>query len=147
MLSKVEKKLHLVYIEFGGDMECHECLYVGYRLCRGNTREEVLEDYNRQHGGVNIEQGTWYGRYIQMIEVPEVSSGRIWGDLKIVDSPKEKKKLKVMCINDLVGGLTNGKVYCVENTFVDEYDETYYEVTDDYGLLTFYKATRFLGVE
>ena len=142
-----DKKLYLVYIEFGGDMECYQCLYVGHRLCRGNTREEVLEDYNRQHGGINIERGTWYGRYIQMIEVPEESSGRIWGDLKIVDSPKEKKKLKVACVKGLVNGITKGKVYEVKGTYVDEYKAMAYSVIDDYGVLTTFRADNFVEVE
>jgi hypothetical protein len=82
------KKLYLVYIEYGGDMECYQCLYVGHRLCRGDTREEVLEDYQRQHGGINIEKGTWYGRYIRMVEVPEESIGRLWGNLEIIEKEK-----------------------------------------------------------
>lgn len=77
-----KKKLWLVYVEFGGDMECYECLYILHRLCRGNTKEEVLEAYQEYFDG-DISDGTMDGRPINMIEIPEVAEGD-WGELKIV---------------------------------------------------------------
>lgn len=77
-----KKKLWLVYVEFGGDMECYEHLYIMHRLCRGNTREEVLNSY-QEYFECDMSDGTMDGRQISMIEVPEVAKGN-WGELEII---------------------------------------------------------------
>lgn len=80
-----DKDLYLVYIECGGEMEDPDHYYVGHRLCRGNTEEEVLKDYAKQHNDIDVEKGSWYGRPIRMTKVPEVSCNKYWNKIAVVE--------------------------------------------------------------
>lgn len=86
--------LYLVYIEYGGDMECHDFLYIRHKLCYGNSKEEVLREYQKFFKE-DISDGTWFGRKIKMIKVPQEAEG-CWTDLEIINVPKETDKLEII---------------------------------------------------
>lgn len=51
--------------------------------------------------------------------------------------------MDLICINDLVDGLTKGKIYKVISRYCRE-DGVYYGIYDDYGAYNSYKSDRFM---
>lgn len=74
-------KTYLAYLEYGGDMECHECLYVEYRIVEGENEKQALEDY-QQYFESDVSNGTWYGRKIKLVELPKQAKG-CWKEIKV----------------------------------------------------------------
>lgn len=85
------KKDYLTYIEYGGDMECHECVYVDYKLVSAENEIDALIELQKSYES-DISNGTFYGRPIKFIELPNASEG-MWKDLKIIEIEKPKEEI------------------------------------------------------
>lgn len=84
-------KNYLSYIEFGGDMECCDCLYFDYQIVKGADEKDALKELQRKYH-VDISGGSFYGRKINLIELPSKATGS-WKDLKVIEVDKPKEKL------------------------------------------------------
>lgn len=55
---------YLIFVETGGDMECHTLNYMYYTICEGETEEEALNDWAEKNGIDYARFYTYCGRWV-----------------------------------------------------------------------------------